>query len=84
MLRSVGVKLLQDSNFHINHIPYNQASATVYLIRHLLAAIHFNHNLLRDVKKRPDGSNQIRVVYPKFKGGEATVRNVTVKPHYGK
>ncbi|XP_046854232.1 uncharacterized protein LOC124447364 [Xenia sp. Carnegie-2017] len=35
--------------------------------RHILASIHFNNNLRRDVKMKNDGSSQINVVYPKFK-----------------
>ena len=53
--------------------------------RHILAVIHFNDNLNRDVKKNSlDGSEQVSVIYPKFKNGEATVRSVKVKPNFGK
>jgi hypothetical protein len=38
---------------------------------------------MRDVKKRNDGSQQIKVTYPKFKGGEATVRDVREKQNFG-
>ena len=30
------------------------------------------------------GSEQFKVVYPKFKNGEATVRNVKIEPNFGK
>ena len=46
--------------------------------------MHFNHNLHRDVKKNPDGTEQIKVVWPKFKNGEATVRDLKVEPNFGK
>ena len=54
------------------------------LERHITAALHFNHNLHRDVKKNPDGTEQVKVVWPKFKNGEATVRDVKVEPNFGK
>lgn len=45
--------------------------------------MHFNHNLVRDVKKKADGSSQVKVIYPKFKNGVASVRDVRVEPNYG-
>lgn len=54
-----------------------------YVFRHIIASTHFNNNLYRDVLKRSDGSEQIAVVYPKFKNGEATVRNVRVEANFG-
>ena len=45
--------------------------------------MHFNFNLVREAKKKPDGSSQVKFIYPKFKNGEATVRDVRVKPNYG-
>ena len=54
------------------------------LERHIIAALHFNHNLHWDVKKNPDGTEQVKVVWPKFKNGEATVRDVKVEPNFGK
>ena len=56
----------------------------MYLVyRHIIAAVHFNNNLHREDLKNKDGSEQIKIVYPKFKNGEATARNVKVKPNYG-
>ena len=49
-------------------------------IRHIIAAVHFNHN--RKVVTNSDGSEQLVVVYPKFKNGEATVRDVKVAVKY--
>ncbi|XP_067035289.1 uncharacterized protein [Acropora muricata] len=52
--------------------------------RHILAVVHFNLNLQRQVKcKESDGSERVRVSYPKFKNGEATVREVKVKADFG-
>ena len=51
---------------------------------HIIASLHYNLNLHREVRKKPDGSDQVQVVWPKFKNGEASVRDVRVKPHYGK
>jgi len=53
--------------------------------RHILAVVHFNFNLQRQVKcKESDGSERIRVSYPKFKNGEATEQEVKIKPEFGK
>ncbi|CAB4009822.1 Hypothetical predicted protein, partial [Paramuricea clavata] len=49
---------------------------------HIIAAVYFNINLHRDNRKNEDGSEQMKVVSPKFKNGEATVQNVKVKPNY--
>ena len=54
-----------------------------YLHRHILAAVHYNFNLHRETKKRTDGEERIKVFYPKFKHGEATVRGVRVHPNFG-
>jgi hypothetical protein len=54
-----------------------------FFYRHIIAAVHFNNNLHRDNQINADGTEQIKIVYPKFKNGEATVRNVKVKPNYG-
>lgn len=55
------------------------------LCRHILAAIHFNFNLQREVKQREvDGVERVKISYPKFKNGEATVRDVRVKQNFGK
>lgn len=54
------------------------------LFRHILAIIHFNLNLHREIQtKKSDGSNQIVVTYPKFKNGEATIRDVKVQAKFG-
>lgn len=58
-------------------------SFILLLLRHIIAAMHFNLNLQRDIRKRPDGSDQVKVIWPKFKNGEATVRDVRVNPHFG-
>lgn len=52
--------------------------------RHIIAALYFNLNLLREVKKNADGTEQVKVVWSKFKNGKATVRDVKVEPNYGK
>ena len=46
--------------------------------------MHFNSNLHRATKKREDGSEQVSVVFPKFKNGEATIRNVKTVQNFGK
>ncbi|EDO31839.1 predicted protein, partial [Nematostella vectensis] len=49
---------------------------------HVVATVHFNCNLQREPRRRPDGTIQETVVYPKFKNGEATVRDVKVAPNF--
>ena len=50
--------------------------------RHALAVIHFNKNLNRKNKMK-NGVEQVHVVYPKFKNGEAVIRNVKVQQNFG-
>ena len=51
--------------------------------RHILAALHFNFNLHRDDKVNQDGSVSLKVTYPKFKNGKATVQNRKIEPDFG-
>ena len=53
--------------------------------RHVIAVVHFNLNLHRESRKKDsDGSKQVAVVYPKFKNGEATVRDVKIQANFSK
>ena len=52
--------------------------------RHILAALHFNYNLHRDEKVNEDNSVPLKLNYPKFKNGEATVRSQNVEQNFGK
>eukprot|EP00794_Sanderia_malayensis_P020761 gene20761-biopygen17142 len=52
-------------------------------IRHITAVLHFNENLLKEVKKNKDGSIRYAVSYPKFKNGEATVRELRIPSKFG-
>ena len=58
-------------------------NVTLLLSRTILAAIHFNFNLKRDSKADAHGKPKLKVTYPKFKDGEATVREMKVEPNYG-
>ena len=49
-----------------------------------MAVIHFNKNLRRDELVSQTGELKVKVVYPKFKNGEATVRSVRVQQNFGK
>eukprot|EP00794_Sanderia_malayensis_P004058 gene4058-biopygen2533 len=51
--------------------------------RHIIAVLHFNENLLKEVKKKKDGSVRYAVSYPKFKNGEATVRELRIPSKFG-
>ncbi|XP_065060375.1 uncharacterized protein LOC135687679 isoform X2 [Rhopilema esculentum] len=46
---------------------------------HILAALHFNENLKREVKINTDEKTKVLVTYPKFKNGEAIVREARVE-----
>ena len=48
-----------------------------------MAALHFNYNLRRKPGTDKNGNPKLRVSYPKFKGGEATVREVRGVQNYG-
>ncbi len=50
----------------------------------VLAVIHFNNNLKKDELVSQTGELQLKVVYPKFKNGEATVRSVRIQQNFGK
>lgn len=48
-----------------------------------MAALHFNFNLKRETKVDDEGQPILHVKYPKFKEGEATVREAKVSSNYG-
>ena len=58
-------------------------NVTLLLSRTIFAAIHFNFNLKRESKADAHGKPKLKVTYPKFKDGEATVREMKVEPNYG-
>ena len=51
--------------------------------RTIMAALHFNFNLKRETKVDDEGQPILHVKYPKFKEGEATVREAKVSSNYG-
>ena len=52
---------------------------------HVLAAVHFNSNLQRNTQLNKKANlTRITVFYPKFKNGEAVVREVKIQPNFGK
>lgn len=51
--------------------------------RTILAALHFNYNLNRESKTDGQGRPVLYVTYPKFKEGEAAVREAKVSANYG-
>ena len=50
--------------------------------RTILAAIHFNYNLKRGSKVDDDEEPVLHVTYPKFKEGEATMKEAKVCSNY--
>ena len=72
-------------NIYLSQVPaHSNFSFFFFFERHIIAALYFNLNLFRELKKNADGTEQVKVVWPKFKNGEATVRDVKVKPNFGK
>lgn len=70
---------------YLSQVPaHSNISLSFFFERHIIAALYFNLNLFRELKKNADGTEQVKVVWPKFKNGEATVRDVKVKPNFGK
>ena len=64
-----------------------QRAIAIYVnpvFRHILAVVHFNNNLRREIKTNPDQSERVKISYPKFKNGEAIIRNVIVAQNFGK
>ena len=53
------------------------------ICRTILSALHFNYNRNRAAKIDDNGQPKLTVSYAKFKGGEATVRELKVEPNYG-
>ena len=52
--------------------------------RHVLASLHFNENVKREVQTDKNGNPYFKVSYPKFKQGEEVVREVSIAPTYGR
>ncbi|XP_066270376.1 uncharacterized protein [Branchiostoma lanceolatum] len=50
--------------------------------RHILAVLHFNENLKREVQTTKEGRAYYRVTYPKYKLGEEVVKRQAVPPTY--
>lgn len=55
----------------------------LYFHRTILAALHLNYNFKRETKVDEAGNPIFRVTYPKFKDGEARVREAKVSANYG-
>ena len=67
----------------ILHILYIYNKAICFeIFRNAFAIIHFNKNINRSNRMK-NGVEQLHVVYPKFKNGEAVVRNVKVQQNFG-
>ena len=68
---------------HYVRLYYAISRTYLYIFRTILAALHFNYNLHRENKKDSDGKTKLKLTYPKFKKGEATVRNLKEKQNFG-
>ena len=65
---------------------HSQAKKKVMLLllQAYLAALHLNFNLHREDKVNKDGTVPLKVSYPKFKNGEATIRSRKIEQNLGK
>ena len=63
---------------------YTELLQLILITRQILASLHFSENVHREVKKKKNGEVRTRVWWPKFKAGEAVVRDVKVEPTYSK
>lgn len=59
-------------------VPGKKLNGYIQNFRTILAAIHFNYNICRKSKVDMHGNVKLKVTYPKFKEGEATVKEVKV------
>lgn len=55
----------------------------LFIFRTILSEIYFNYNLRRENKIDDQGNIMVKVTYPKFKDGEATVREMKVEQSHG-
>ena len=58
-------------------------NSLLFIFRTILSAVHFNYNLRRESKVDDKGNKKVKVTHPKFKDGEATVREIKVEQNYG-
>ena len=58
-------------------------NSLLFNFRTILSAVHFNYNLRRESKVDDKGNIKVKVTHPKFKDGEATVREIKVEQNYG-
>ncbi|KAJ7394868.1 hypothetical protein OS493_000703 [Desmophyllum pertusum] len=52
------------------------------LVADKFAILHFNENSDREHAKLQDGTEQVNIVFPKYKKGEYTVKKILVKCTY--
>ena len=73
---------LQDLEYSARSQP--KKKLCYFYCRHIFAALHFNFNLHREDKVNKDGTVPLKVSYPKFKNGEATIRSPKTEQNLGK
>lgn len=56
---------------------------SIYLSRLYLAAMHFNENADREQAMNLEGKAVYRIMYPKSKKGQPTVKSVKTEPTFG-
>jgi len=56
---------------------------SVFRVRTILAAFHFNYNVGRESRIDHTGQPKVVLNYPKYKYGEATVKESKVPQNYG-
>ena len=55
----------------------------IFRFRLILSALHFNENMQREQATCKDGTKQYNIVYPKYKAGESSLKEVKVDCTYG-
>jgi len=64
-------------------LKFNNYKGNLLFRRTILAALHFNYNVKREPKVDDNGRPKLEVRYPKFKYGEATVRERKTPQNFG-
>lgn len=81
----MAAEIVQPNNLYQNIQIYILLKSKVLMFcRITLAALHFNENGMRDQAVTKAGNKRYSIVFPKFKKGGYTVREVKVDCTYGK
>ena len=71
---------MEEIEFEIHYEPIY----IYYFHRTILAALHFNYNLKRETTIDDNGKPKLKVHFPKYKYGEASVKECRIPQDFGK